>query len=384
MDFTPLKEFVEHISRKVAPGNAICVYHQNREVFRYSSGMADRENQQPMSDEMLLNIYSCSKPATVVAALQLLEQGCIKLDDPLSVYIPEYAAMTVREGDILRPAKNPITLRHLFSMQAGMDYDINHPVMERLRQETRGKMPTVAVARALAEKPLLFEPGTNWNYSLCHDVLAAVVEIVTGQRFSEYMTQNVFEPLGIRQAYYHQNPELQQKMAPQYRWEGGADDLVVAQSTGVQLGQGRLTRIGPENVFVFGPEYDSGGAGIVSSVREYARLAGALACGGMGIEKNRILKPETLALMRQNQLSPQALQSFNWPQLSGYGYGLGVKTSLREDHRDLGWGGAAGATLFADPELEIGAFYAHHMLNPQESYYQPLLRQAIYRSVFCD
>lgn len=378
MDFTPLKEFMEHIAGRVAPGNAICVYHRNQEVFRYCCGYADVEKQLPMDEEKLINIYSCSKPATVVAALQLVEQGRMGLDDPLYAYIPEYAHMTVREGDHLRPAKNPITLRHLFSMQAGMDYDLEHPVMAQLRQQTGGRMPTVAVARALAEKPLLFEPGSNWNYSLCHDVLAAVVEIVSGVRFQDYMAQNVFAPLGIDGVYYHQTPEIQEKMAAQYRWEGGADDLVVAQSTGVQLGKGELTRIGPENVFIFGSDYDSGGAGIITSVEEYAKFAGALGCQS---REGRLLKPETFALLRQNQLSPEAMRSFNWPQLSGYGYGLGVKTALTEDHRDFGWGGAAGATIFADPELELGVFYAHHMLNPQESYYQPLLRQAIYHSM---
>lgn len=381
MDFTPLIEFMNHITQQVAPGNAVCVYHRNAEVFRYSSGFADVEDQHPMSEDALLNIYSCSKPATVVAALQLVEQGLCRLDDPLHLYIPAYAQMQVMDEGILRPAKNPITLRHLFTMQAGMDYDINHPVLHVVRQKTDGQMDTLEVAKALAEKPLLFEPGTRWNYSLCHDVLAAVVEIVSGQRFQDYMRQNIFEPLGMERVYYHQTPQLRQKMAAQYQWEGGADDLVIAQSTGVQNGRGSLTKIGPENVFVFGPAYDSGGAGIVTSVREYAKLADALACYGIGATGNTILRPQTLELLRKNQLSSNALRYFDWPQLYGYGYGLGMKTRLTGSHRDMGWGGAGGATIFVDPDIELGVFYAHHMLNPQESYYQPLLRQAIYRCI---
>lgn len=381
MDFMPLIKFMHHLTDSFVPGNAICVYYKNQEVFRYSTGYADVASKQPMSDEILLNIYSCSKPATVTAALQLIEQGKCNLNDPLYEYIPAFSNMQVQEQGAYRPAKEPIKLLHLFTMQAGLDYNTEHPAITALREATNGQMPTVAVAEAIAQRPLLFDPGTGWNYSLCHDVLAAVVEIVSGQRFQEYMVDHIFDPLDMHSVYYHQTPDIQNRMATQYCRIGGPDDLVNAQISGTLVENAKTEQIGKKNHLVFGPSYDSGGAGIIVSVREYARLANALSRHGVGANGNRILQADTIALLRENQLSSHALTSFDWPQLSGYGYGLGVKTRISnaDSHRDFGWGGAAGATIFVDPDMELGVFYAHHMLNPQESYYQPLLREAIYQ-----
>lgn len=389
MDFTNLKIFMDDMTRDIVPGNTVRVYYQGKEVFGYSSGYSDLENKIPMQGDELLNIYSCSKVTTAVAALQLLEQGKYLLHDPLYEYIPEYREMYIKGADgELTKAQNPITVWNLFTMTAGFTYNMDSPAFERTREETKGAMDTVVAARNLAQEPLSFEPGTRWQYSLCHDVLAALVEVISGKRFCDYVQDNIFAPLDIKNTWYHRTPEIQAKIANTYQFmplePGEKFDLVEAQAFGA-CRDGYWKKVSSKVGHVLGPNYDSGGAGIVTSVPEYGKLAAALACGGTGANGGRILASGTIELMKTNQLTPQQLQSFIWPQLRGYGYGLGVRTLIDRVQGgsngslgEIGWGGAAGANLLADPATGIACFYSHHMHNPQEGYYQPRLRNALY------
>ncbi len=174
MDFTNLKHFMDRLTAWRIPGNSVVVYKDNQCVFSYQSGYSSVEKKIPMQGGKLFNIYSCSKPMTVTAALQLYEKGFFLLDDPLYEYIPAFRDMTVRgeNGEIVT-AEKPITMRHLFTMTAGFDYNTNAPWRAKAEARTGGKMQTLEVAKAIAEEPLHFQPGEKWNYSICHDVLAA-------------------------------------------------------------------------------------------------------------------------------------------------------------------------------------------------------------------
>ncbi len=392
MNFQLLKNFMDHLTTEMVPGNAVCVYVRGQEVFRYASGYADLENRIPMTGNELLNIYSCSKVATAVAAAQLVEQGRILINDPLCDYLPEYRKMQVKQPDgTLVPAKRLIRIGDLFGMSAGLDYNLRSPAHKKAKEQTNGAMDTVTVARCLAENPLLYEPGTGWEYSLAHDVLAAVVSVVSGMKFRDYVQQHIFAPLDIRDAHYHRTPELEPRMAQQYRlcpYNTVELDSVSAQR-GRQTRGGVIVNVGPSvGSFVPGPEYDSGGAGITVSVPEYAKLAAALANGGLGANGQRILSPAMVRLMHTDRLTAQTRPGFNWEHLQGYGYGLGVRTLVDPATAgalspvgEFGWGGAAGATLLADTRHGVGVFYAHHMLNPQEWYYQPRLRNVVYAAL---
>lgn len=376
MDFTPLKEFMDHLTAWRIPGNSIRVSIDDKEVFTYQSGYADVETKEPMTTKHLVNLYSCSKPATVTAALQLYEQGKIKLDDPVYAYIPEFRQMHLADGSV---AKNPMTLRHLFTMTSGLTYNTKTEAFDKARRLTDGKMDTLTVIRCLAEDPLSFEPGTKWQYSLSHDVLAAVVEVVSGEKFRDYVKHHIFDPLGMENCVYH-NEDLWDKMAAQYRFVDGTEGTLVEKQSGQSTKEGGyLQREGWISCHIFGPEYDSGGSGITASVAEYSKFCDALANDGKGI-----LKPETIDLMRTNQIANVDKSLFNWKQLRHYGYGLGVRRLLEipQDGNgnigEFGWGGAAGASLWIDPEYKLSVCYAHHMLNPQEDYYQPRVRNVVY------
>lgn len=381
MNFEYMKNFMDSLTEWIVPGNSVVIYKDGKKVFEYSSGYSDLEKKIKKTGEEQLYIYSCSKVATVTAALQLYEQGKFLLSDPLYEYLPEFKKMYVKDGDRIKAAENPITIRDLFTMTAGLSYATNTPAFEKARKLTDGKMDTRTVIKCLAEEPLLFEPGARWNYSLCHDVLAVLAEVVSGMRFSEYMKKHIFEPLDMNNSYYHAPNDV--IISPQYIYEiQDTKNIVELQQKEHTTG---VVKRAYGNELVFGENYDSGGAGIITTVDDYAKFAAALANSGTGLNNNRILSSATVKLMKTNQLNEAQRKTMNWRRLRGYGYGLGVRTLIDKAESgsnssigEIGWGGAAGATIIADTEEKVALFYAHHMLNPQEEYYQPRLRNVLY------
>ncbi len=386
MDFTSVKEFLDKLTATRVPGNAISVYHKNREVFRYSSGYSDLEGKTPMTGDELLNIYSCSKPVTVTAALQLYERGMFLLDDPIYDFIPEYREMYIKtiDGELKR-AENPITMRHLFTMTAGLTYNLQSDGIDEARKITDGKMDTITVAKCLAKDPLSFESGEHYQYSLCHDVLAAVVEIISGQRFRDYIKNNIFAPLGVDNIYYNRTDEVKARMATHYSYTSPEDFDPDKKA--------QFNEIAKDPAFVFGSEYDCGGAGIAIAVPDYAKFTNAMAQFGKCPNGERLLSRGTIDLMRQNQFDRQKLTELDngiCKRFKGYGYGLGVRTMMDKAKGgalssvgEFGWDGAAGALCHIDPEMELGFFYGQHVLstNADMDYTIPKLRDMICRCI---
>jgi CubicO group peptidase (beta-lactamase class C family) len=248
-------------------------------------------------------------------------------------------------------------------------------------------MDTVETIRCIASDPLSFDPGEHWQYSIGHDVLAAVISVVSGKKFRDYMKENIFDPLEMSKTVYHHTEETLQQTAQQYCFESNCqqyDDIVEAQKYGCS-NDGYYKNVGKSVSHILGEEYDSGGAGIISSVSDYAKLAAALANYGTGLNGERILSKAAVDYMRTNRLTDEQLLDFNWQQLKGCGYGLGVRTHMDPaisglicNKGEFGCGGAAGASVIIDPEIGLGVFYAQHILNPREEYYQPRLRNVIY------
>ncbi len=390
MNFTKLENLMnEFIKEDYAPGNTIKVYLGQDKVFDYSCGYSDINKEIAMTGDEYFNLYSCSKIATVTAALQLVEKGIFLLDDPLYEYIPEYKNLYIKtENGEIRKATKDITVLNLFNMTAGLTYDIDTDGIKKARELTGGKMDTDVVARCIASDPISFEPGAKFQYSLCHDVLAGLVSIVTGKKFRDYVKENIFEPLEMASATYHLTPDIEKYMAAQYRFVPSNSeaefDIVKAQQSGSEK-TGTFVDVGLENTHVLGAEYDSGGAGIISNISDYVKLAAALANYGLGLNGERILSPATVDLMRTNTLDKNQIKTFDWKQLNGYGYGLGVRTMMDRakgnslsNIGEFGWGGAAGTSVYIDPKIGLAAVYAKHTLNPREEYYQPRVRNAIY------
>ena len=380
-DFKALDRLLQGYVDNGLPGCSCMIARRGEILYENYFGYSDVEHQIPLSAQNVFRQASLTKIAMYTVGMMLYEQGKFLLSDPLYEYLPEFKKMYVKDGDRIKAAENPITIRDLFTMTAGLSYATNTPAFEKARKLTDGKMDTRTVIKCLAEEPLLFEPGARWNYSLCHDVLAVLAEVVSGMRFSEYMKKNIFEPLDMNNSYYHTPNDV--IISPQYIYEiQDTKNIVELQQKEHTSG---VVKRAYGNELVFGENYDSGGAGIITTVDDYAKFAAALANSGTGLNNNRILSSATVKLMKTNQLNEAQRKTMNWRRLRGYGYGLGVRTLIDKAESgsnssigEIGWGGAAGATIIADTEEKVALFYAHHMLNPQEEYYQPRLRNVLY------
>lgn len=334
------------------PGFDLMVCKDGECVLRYMNGYSDRENQIRMSGKELYNIYSCSKPITCVAAMQLWEKGLFSLDDKLSDYMPEYAQMTVKTDKGIVPAQNPIRIHHLFEMTSGLNYDVQSPSLRRLRENTNGTCPTREVARAIANEPLSFDPGAQYLYSLAHDVLAALVEIWSGQKFEVYVKEHIFTPLSMTHSDFLLPLEEYQKVVPLYC------------TSNIKLHPN-----GNVPMYRLGSEHASGGAGCVSTVEDYMKFIEELRTG------ERLIKRDTLRLMTTQRLTKDQLATFTLPT---HGFGLGMRVPRGDGLRsDFGWGGAAGAYMALDIPNGISLYYVQHVTaSPNQT-----LRPRIYETV---
>ncbi len=386
MNFQNVKDFMDHLTDWVIPGNSIIVHHKGKEVFRYCSGYADVENKIPMKGDEWFNIYSCSKPITVTAAMQLFEKGIFLLDDPISEYIPEFKEMYVKDTDgNIRKAEKAITFRHLFTMSAGLTYNLESDSIMQMKKENPDA-DTVTVAKYIAKDPLQFEPGFKYAYSLCHDILAALVEVISGMSFGEYVKQNIFAPLGFENSFtYKRTPEVYAKMAEQYAFAGDNDENIILSPNGKK----KWKNMGKDSVYALTSNHESGGAGMVITTDAYAAFANAMANFGKCPNGERILASGTVNLMRTPQNVPGAKEWFEqMHRLRGYDYGLGVRTLVDKARSgsngelgEFGWDGAAGCYTVIDPAKELSFFYEEHIMGGFSEYVQARLRNIVYKCV---
>lgn len=351
--FEKLEQFCDSFLKLGVPGFDLAVYKDGECILRYMNGYSDLENKVKVNGNERYNIYSCSKVITSTAALQLLERGLFSLDDKLSDYMPEFKEMTVKTDDGIKKAENPILIKHLFGMTAGFSYDCCSPQLKKAISETNGKCPTREVMKYLAKEPLIFEPGDRWEYSLCHDVLAAFVEVISDEKFETYVKKNIFDVVGMNNSTFMLPESEIETVAPQYRFVDGK-----AVNVGKHISNYKI-----------GTEYASGGAGCISTVDDYIKFA-------EGLRTYKLLKSETVEAMRTDRLTDEQKRTY-WVKKS-HGYGLGVRCP-KGDKRyvDFGWGGAAGAYLAIDVQNAISVFFAKHMLSsPAQG-----LRSMLYRFV---
>ena len=337
--FKKLKALCDSFLEMGVPGFDLMVCHKGECVLRYMDGYCDRENKIPMKGNERYNIYSCSKPITVVAAMQLWEKGLFDLEDNLSDYFPEYADVKVRSANGPVPANKPIQIRELFQMTAGFSYDLRSPKLEQLRIDTDGKCPTREVARALAQEPLYNQPGDRYMYSLSHDVLAALVEHISGQPFAQYVKEHIFAPIGMTHSDFLLPMEKYSQVVPLY----------------VNIsGEVKLRASGNVSEYRLGTEHASGGAGCVSTVEDYMKFLEALRVG------EKLIKRSTLEKILTTTINEN--QARTYPR-TDYHYGLGMRVPKEGCWpKDFGWGGAAGAYLAVDPDRELSLFYAQHVV----------------------
>ena len=351
------------------------VYKDHKPIFHKCCGYSDPAKTVPSAPTDYYWLFSASKVITCLAALRLLEEGKIALDDPVAKYVPEFATMQVKdkEGN-LTPAKTAITLHHLFTMTAGMNYNENHPALQEAIHAPGAD--TLSIVRAMAKMPLAFEPGTHYQYSFCHDVLGAVIEVVTGKRLSEYMDEIFFAPLGLSNIGFHPTPAQLALFADMYKGISGTHSAVLMECS---------------NVYLFSDRYDGGGAGLFSAADDYAAIITAIANGGTAPNGYRLLKPETIALAQKNHLHDVALNDFATNRLHGYGWGLCGRVHIdpvisfsRSGVGEFGWDSAANSYSAIDPDNRVAIFFCTHVRSYQYGYHtvHGALRDIIYECLF--
>lgn len=379
MNFQHLTAYIDGLYKTEGiPSSDIIVYEKGKEVYRHSAGYQDVATGEPIRRDALYFMYSASKLLTITAAMQLLERGKILLHDKVSKYLPEFEDMKVKVvGDRLQtslvPAKNPIRIWNLMTMTSGLPYNMQAPEILACMEEHDGAPTTADIVKAFAARPLNFHPGEHWMYGFSHDVLARVVEVVAGQPFGDFVRENIFEPIGMKNSYYHLTDDLIPRMAAQYRFDAML---------------GKAVDVGLHNEHIFGPKFESGGAGCISCLDDYILFAETLTHKGVAPNGNRILASRTVDLIRSDCLDDNTRPDFNWDAFVGYGYGFGVRTLVSpakggtlSSLGDFGWGGAAGAYVHSDPEREISIVYLQHMLNSKEPVVHPRLRNLVYSAL---
>ena len=379
------------------PGFLVTVARHGRLVHVGRYGSRDVERGLPVTDDTRWRIYSMTKPITSVAAMSLYEEGAFQLTDPISRWLPEFADTRVYvAGSALKPVTapqmEPIRVWHLLTHTSGLTYGFHqaHPVdaMYRAAEHDFGTpagADSAEVCRQWAALPLVFQPGSEWNYGVSTDVLGRLVEIWGGGPLDEVFAERVFDPLGMTDTSFGLR-------------EGDDPDSLARLYGAVPGGPG-----GPETTFTLlddagaaahgKPAFLSGGGGLVSTAPDYLRFVECLRRGG-GYDGGRVLGSRTVAHMVRNHLpGGQDLETFGRPlyaetPLRGVGFGLGFSMVIDPARYggvaspgDYSWGGAASTTFYVDPVEDLTVTFYTQLLPsstlPVRGYLRQLVNQAL-------
>ncbi len=365
MSFKKISRYLELLPEIYGiPFSELSVFKENERVYRHSVGDL------PYGTKTMYRLYSMTKLSTVTATMQLVERGKIGIDDEVSKYLPEYKNVTV--GNDCTPAKNAITIRHLLSMRSGIGAGKNVTALEKARKNP--DLTTREMVDAIAQSPLMFEPGTDWLYGYSHDVLGAVIEVVSGMRFGEYLEKNIFAPLEMSDTTFFLSEDEKCRLAPLYTFMCDTYTCCEVEH--------------PQPLYMLSKKLEFGGGGLFSTHDEYAKLPKTIANGGLAQNGYRLLKEETINMIKQNQM-PAGEQHEFARMKPGYGYGLGVRTLVdRVDANgpapigEFGWDGAAASYFMIDTENKLSAIWTTHVLDCRPAYREihPHIRNLVYEA----
>ena len=352
-------------------GVLVAVARRGKLAYLETFGAADIEQRTPLSGDAVFRIYSMTKPVTAVAVLRLVERGQLRLDDPVSAYVPAFAEARVYAGGgtanpATTPPARPITIRDLLAHTSGLAYGLSNTPSDSLVRAFdpfRASRTLAGIADTLARIPLVFSPGDRWTYGPGLEVLGRVVEVVSGQPFDRYLDEEVFRPLRMRSTAFRLSPALRARQVRVYR-------------PGPDRGLQPVQQVVASDNFEPGARFVCGGCGLVSTAADYLRFAQMLLDGGT-LDGARILRPESVALMRRNVLPPALVPIPAFQMGPGNGFGLGVAVQVDTATAQnpsaagtFGWPGAANTFFWVDPQHDlIGMVWTQHL----PSFAYPLL-----------
>lgn len=371
-DENKLTEYLDSLIDKGIPSVDCIVYKDHKQIYRHMNGTVDRDKKINVRPDQRYLMFSMTKVQTMTAVMQLVEQGKLLLDDEVGKYLPAYKKLMVDDEEGLRELNEPMRIWHLLSMQSGLDYNAERPGILRVLKEKGQSATTRDIVDSFIESPLEFVPGTHFHYSFSHDVVAAIIEVVSGMSFGEYLKNNIWEPLNMKDTFFAKpdNSGLE-RLAQQYI---SNDDGIVPMEQTCN--------------YQFTENYESGGAGLISCTEDYAKLGDVLACGGESAEGIRILKPETIELIKKNLLCDAGMEEIATNMgRKGYGYGCGMQVFMYPELVGstaptgiFGWDGAAGSSIQMDTVSRTSLVYTQHVRNCGMAYefIHPTLRELVF------
>lgn len=360
MDTAFLKDRLDSImSRSIEAGEYPCalalVFDRERELYSGFFGRADLGRPGAPGRDTIFRMFSSTKPFTGFAAALCVERGLVALQDPVSRYLPGFA--DVRVGAERRPPVRPLTVRHLLSMTSGLTYDFpwdDHP-----------GLTTVEFANELGRRGLAFDPGDHWEYSYSADVMGAVIEVVTGRRFGDFVREEILNPLGMRDTDFFVPPEKRGRLCKPY-W--------LNPETGHF--QEHVERIGHLGIADWDspPPFESGGAGLFSTADDMRAWTRMLLSGGVAPDGRRLLSPATFRAMTSGLLTANQARTFVWDYCEGqqYGYFNNVQcerepSGLLSGRGAFAWGGWMGTLTWTDPVHGVGCVFLVQAICTQSS-----------------
>ena len=358
--------FDEAVKQNKIAGLNCLIYKDGKEIGYWQSGFRDRDNKIPYSRDTILRMYSMTKPVTSIAAMILVEQGKLDLGEELGVYLPSFNNLQVctDKGRNGTPHKawNKILIQDLLNMTSGYTYGAwseDSPLGEHLTSqlindlnkdaEQENKITTQDVAERLSKIPVSFEPGTAYNYGLSADILGAIIEKVSGMKFSLFLKKNIFEPLGMNDTAFFVPSEKQNRLSKVYK--------TILNDDGTRfMEEFRNCNLGIQADMKNEPAFESGGAGLCSTVDDYMKFALMLTQGGE-FNGKRVLQKRTVEYLSQARLRDNLQQSFNnmMPHLSGYTYCNLMRVAFEPgkckavtQQGEFGWDGWLGPYVSVD------------------------------------
>ncbi len=341
----------DYVESGALPGAVALVAQRGDTAYLKAFGYRDKEAADPLETDDIFRIASQTKAIVSVAILILQEEGRLLISDPVGRHLPEYLETTVASPNPdgtyeVVPARQPITIRHLLTHTAGITYGAGTAAREWAEADITGwyfahrEEPIRETVRRMASLPFDAHPGERWVYGYASDVLGAVVEVVSGTALDDFLRTRIFEPLGMADTHFYLPPEKSDRLTVVY--SAGEGGFTRAPDPGGMVGQGAYVD-GPRTSF-------SGGAGLLSTVSDYARFLQMLLNGGK-LGEVRILSLETVELMTVDHAQ------------TGIGFGLGfpdVEDGGSEGA--YGWGGAYHSVYWVDPEQELVAVYLAQLI----------------------
>ncbi|CUJ95378.1 Esterase EstB [Ruegeria denitrificans] len=372
-----------YVDERKYAGSSLLVKHNGSEVYFNACGKRSVEDDLDFQRDTVVRIYSMTKPVTTVALMMLAERGLFHLDAQLSEFLPEFRNMKALipgaiRLDQIQDAPTP-TLHQLLTHTSGLSYPFNPGVLPKAmdEQDLLFKPDQGLLAdrvRDLARLPLAFQPGTRWEYSVGIDVIGRVIEVVSGQPLDQFLTQEIFEPLGMQNTAFSVPAGAGDRFASLYTpLAGDAMALNSAETGGDTLRLVDQARRSPfENATTF-----SGGGGLVSTIDDYSRFAEMLRNRGQ-VPGQRLLGSKTVDYMMLNHLpgdiASMGPQSFAEQPMEGTGFGLGGavvinpgRTRVPGSMGDFSWGGMASTFFWIDRANDLTTVF-FTQLSPSSSY----------------